>query len=460
MRISTLILFMLLSATAIGQPQVQYAQNKEFYVQKRKEIQDEIAETERQLEAIKKNKNATMSELRALQNKLAQRQNLIVNINDEIDDMDNTIKSSSKEVLTLTQQLNQYKLKYAQSIRYSYETRSSYDMIAFLFSSADFNDAMRRMKYLKKFRDFRKEQVEQIHATQNKLQNKIGVLKVQKAQKDELLNKQVEQKQQLQKETDETNKVMQELKGKESELMKNIELNRIKAKRVDKAINNLIEREMAKAAKQAEEEKRKEDEKHKAELAKNNPPANVPSKPGNVPANEPPVANAPRVAPRPKAPRGEAPDLLLTPTNIALANNFEGNKGKLYWPVDKGYITDHFGTHPHPVEHKVMVENAGVDIQTTPGATVKAVFEGNVSSVLNMDGIKIVMVQHGNYFTVYNNLSSTSVAPGQHVSTNQPIGVVANNDEGQPTIKFQIWKSGGKKASVKLNPEQWLGKAH
>ena len=369
-----------LSVSAFAQKQLQYNMSKEELVSKRKELTEAINETERQLEAIKKDKNATLGQLRALQNKLADRQKLIVNINDEISDIDNTIQQSAKEVVTLKQKLDQLKIRYAQSIRYAYETRSSYDMLAFLFSSRDFNDVMRRMKYLKKFREFRKQQVEQIRLTQAQLQHKIGVLNAEKAQKDELLNTQVQQKQKLIVETDQTNQVIQTLKGKEGELMKEVEKNRRIANRVNKAINDVIQREMAKAAKEAEEE-----EKRKLAAATKAANAENIAKPGRTEEKTPTLT---RVEPRPKAPRAEAPTLFLTPTDMALANNFEGNRGKLYWPVEKGYVTDHFGTHPHPLAPKVMIDNPGVEIQTTPGATVKAVFEGTVSSVFNVNEMK------------------------------------------------------------------------
>jgi len=104
------------------------------------------------------------------------------------------------------------------------------------------------------------------------------------------------------------------------------------------------------------------------------------------------------------------------------------------------------------------VDNPGIDIRTSPNATIRAIFEGTVSSVFTVEGVKIVLIQHGNYFTVYNNLATVSVSMGQHVSTLQNIGVVALNDEGEPTVKFQIWKSSGKR-QVTLNPEAWLGRA-
>jgi murein hydrolase activator len=447
MRARYLIFILLLAMTATAQKKVVEVQyTREQLEAKRKEIMDAINETEQQLEAIKNDKKATMGQLRALQNKLAARQNLIATINDEMGDIDNSIRSSSKEVVTLKQKLDQLKIRYAQSIRYSYETRSSYGMLAFLFSSSNFNDAMRRMKYLKTFRDYRKQQVDQIRSTQTQLQHKIGTLNAEKVQKDQLLNTQEQQKQVLLQETNQTNQVIQDLKGKESELLKNIDNNKKTAAKVDRLIKQVIEREIAKAA--AEEERRQEAEaKAKAASAKT-------TKTETVSNN-----NAPETETRSRAPRTESQPLLQTPTDIALASNFEGNKGKLYWPVEKGYISDHYGVHPHPVETKVMINNDGVDIQTTPGATVKAVFEGTVTSVMVLDGVKMVMIKHGNFFTVYNNLATTSVAKDQHVSTGQSIGTVANNENGDPTVKFQIWKVNGKKGTSTMNPEQWLGKA-
>lgn len=453
MRKSSLIICLLVSLCVHAQQgQQQPAQptyTKAYLESKRKEIYDAISETEHQLEELKKNKNATMSQLKALQYKLAQRQTLISNINDEIDNIDNSITTSTREIQTLKQKLETLKVRYAQSIRYSYQTRSSYDMIAFLFSSADFNDAVRRMKYLRKFRDFRKQQVDQIRNTQNQIQSKIGVLNKEKEEKDNMLAMQKNQSQALVRDVQETNSVMQSLKGKEAQLLKEAEKNRKTAARINKAINDIIEREMAAALKKAEEEERK---RIAAGGAK---PAEVP-KPAKT--NEP-VIVPPAGAPRPKPTRTDAGPILLTPTDVALADKFEGNQGKLYWPVAQGAIADHFGTHPHPLAPRVMIENAGVDIRTTPGAAARAVFEGTVSSVLTVEGSQIVIIQHGNYFTVYNNLASVSVSKGQHVSTLQTIGVVATNDEGEPTIKFQVWKSNGKKGNVKLNPEAWIGRA-
>jgi septal ring factor EnvC (AmiA/AmiB activator) len=435
MRIFVSILFVFFSVTALCQSTTQYSMSKEEMMAKRKEIMDAISETEKQLAAIKSDKQATMGQLRALQNKLAERQRLIRNINDEVNDIDNNIRRSSKEVTSLKSKLDHLKERYVQSLRYDYENRSSYDMLAFLFSAHDFNDAWRRMTYLKKFRDYRKQQVEQIRVMQGQLTTKIGTLNQEKNQKDKVLDVQMQQKQVLVKETEQTNQVVNDLKGKESQLLRDIEKNRATTARINKAINSMIEMEMAKAAKRAEEA-----------AAKTKP----------VGATKPEEAAPTPGKPRP--PRADAPTLMLTPNDIELAKNFEGNKGKLYWPVDKGYIIEHFGEHPHPLAPQVMIDNVGVDIQTDERATIRAVFDGTVSKVFSVSGsAQIVMIVHGNYFTVYSGLATVSVKSGQQVTAKQPIGTVATNSEDLPVINFQVWRSNGH-SQIKLNPEQWIGR--
>ena len=452
MRIIPFLLCLLLSVAAIGQKQVQYSSTKEELQVKSKALQAEIAETQRQLDDIKNNKKATMGQLRILQNKLAQRQSLIANINDELGDIDNDIRNSSKDIGALKQKLEQLKIRYAQSIRYAYETRSSYDMLAFLFSSADFNDAMRRMKYLKRFREFRKEQVEQIRTTEAQLQHKIGTLNSEKAQKDELLNSQVKQKQVLVAETTENQQAVEALKGKEKELAKKIEENRKVSARVNKAINDYINREVEAATKKAAEEAKK----RAAADAKLHP--GEPAKTAKTSTETIPVAG--KVNPRVKPPKTAPAVELLTPTEVALANSFASNQGKLPWPVEKGYITDHFGVHTIPGT-KVDVNQQGIDIQTAENAQVRAVYDGVVFKVFSVTGsnLMIVVIQHGNYFTVYNGLASTAVKAGQTVTTKSPLGIVGKNDEDLPVINFQVWKYSGKN-NVTLNPEPWLVRAH
>jgi len=458
MRYIIITLCLLCSVSAFAQQQ-----SRADLEAKKKEIMDAINETQRQLDETKQNKNATIGQLRALQNKLAERQKLIGNINDEIGDIDNNIKSSSTEVTHLKGNLEQLKIHYAQSIRYAYETRSNYGMLAYMFSSSDFNDAMRRMKYLKKLRELREQQVEQIRITQAQLTHKIGVLNAAKAQKDELLNSQMQQKQVLVKETDETNKVVKDLKGREKELLTQITKNKKTAAKVNKSIQEVIQREIEIAARKAEEEEEKRKAAAAATAAANTHKSNIKTTTTyiNIPADKTANSNNPKATKVTKTTKTKPESnavISMTPEVAALSNNFENNKGRLPWPVEKGFISDHFGQHPHPIAEHVMIDNAGVDIRTSPGATARAIFDGRVSKSFYMPGYGwTVIIIHGSFYSVYGGLSSINVKADQQVKAKTPIGMIGDNDDGEPTIHFQIWKSGKTaKSSLKLNPESWI----
>lgn len=420
---------------------------------KRKEIMDAIRETEEQLEATKKDKKATIGQLRALQNKLAERQKLISNINTQIDQISTNIELSASEVNMLRQKLDELKMRYAQTIRYAYENRSTYDMLAFIFSSSDFNDAVRRMQYLKKFREYRKHQADLIRTTETQIERKIGVLNNEKTQKDELLTSQVEQKQVLEKETNETNKVVLDLKGREKELTSSIEKNRKAAKQLDRAISDIIRREIEAARKKAEEEAARQ----AALAASKNPTSKYNTgKPVTTTIN---LGGGKSNATTSTAPSSSAPSyaLSLTPEVTALSNNFQANKGKLPWPVSKGFIAEPFGRHQHAVEEKVMVENDGVEIQTTQGASAYAVFDGTVTGVAYVPGMgQFVLINHGQYFTVYSRLTNILVKKGDKVHMKQALGTVMQNDDGVPMIHFELWRVAGNNSSSPVDPATWI----
>jgi septal ring factor EnvC (AmiA/AmiB activator) len=476
--ILVIILLLLVSSTVNAQ------NNRAELEHRRQSILQSIRESQAQLEETKKNKNATMSQLRALQAKLDARLRLISNINQEMSAIDGNIKNSTHEVGQLRSNLEVLKMRYAQSIRYAYKSRSSSGMLAFLFSSTDYNDAMRRLKYLKRYRDYRKQQAEEIRMTQGRIEHKIGVLNTEKSQKDMLLAAQEQQRLVLQQEAAETNNVVKELKGREKQLMTDIEKNRKAAKQVERAVSAIIAREIEEQRKRAQEEARRaaaaEDARRRAEDARraanannyggvnlNTGSGNRPANPNNsnapsnnntggrTPSSSSSVtSNAPVIRPRHTA---SPVDLNLTPEAQALSNSFEANRGRLPWPVERGTITGFFGPHKHPVAN-VTIDNNGIDIQTSPSAPVRAVFEGTVTGIFYIGGLgQNVLITHGSFFTVYANLASVSVSKNQHVSTKQTIGTVGTNDEGLPVLNFQIWKSAGK-GSNKLNPAQWIAK--
>lgn len=455
-----------------------------------------IRETQAQLAATKKDKKATLAQLNALQAKLNARQRLIGNINEEMRGIDGNIQNTTGEVTKLQGNLHDLQLRYAQSIRYAYRHRRSHNMLAFLFSSKDFNEGLRRLQYLKRFRNLRLAQADQIRVTQGQLQNKIGVLALEKNAKNMLLAAELQQKQVLQAEANETNQVVRELKGRESELAAEVAKAQKASRQLDRAISDIIRREIEIARKKAEEErkraaaaerKRQEEERRLAAARAASTPAttgntygsgnnkvilatgsdrgaatnNASARPSSGTASTSRTTStssgsAPEVASATPARRTAAPraavNLNLTPEAAALSSNFAANRGRLPWPVEKGYIISQFGTHKHPVAERVMVENSGIDIQTAAGATARAVFDGTISKIFYVPGLgQNVIVNHGEYFTIYANLAGVSVSSGQAVKTKQAIGSVGTNEEGVPVLNFQVWKGGSK-----MNPAGWI----
>lgn len=475
MRIVATTILILFITTAFAQQQM----SRSDLEKRRQSIMDAIRETQEQLDATKKNKNASMSQLRALQAKLHERQKLIDNINDEISDINNNINRSSQEVTHLKGNLEILKIRYAQSVRYAYRTRSSYDMLAFLFSSNDFNEAIRRLKYLKKYRDYRKQQAEQIRITQGQIVNKIGQLNTQRSQKDVLLTTQQQQQQVIQKESEETNQVVKELKGREKELSASIERNRRAAKQLDRTISELIRREIEIARKKAEEEQRRKAEEERrqreeaAKKASGYGGVNLATGSGTRPAVSGGSKTNTGTASGTKAPAStptttstvvvpkEAPSymLSLTPEVAALSNSFEANRGRLPWPVEKGFISEPFGRHQHAVAEKVTVENNGLEIQTTANATARAVFDGEVTAVVYIPGMgQSILVNHGEYFTVYTRLGNVFVKKGDKVHTKQPLGTVILNDDNVPMIHFELWKVGSRNGASAIDPSTWIAR--
>lgn len=471
MRISVTIILLILSCSVFAQ---QPSASRAELEKRRQNIMESIRETQEQLEATKKDKKATLSQLRALQAKLDARQRLIGNINDELGQIDNNIHSSSNEISQLQQKLELQKFRYAQSVRYAYKNRNSYNMLAFLFSSDDFNDALRRLKYLHKYRDYRKEQADQIRVTQGVIKQKIGVLNNQKTEKSLLLTAQEQQKQELVKETNQTNQVAQELKGREKELVADIARNQKAAKDVQRAIERVIQREIELARKKAMEE---EARKRAAEEARQRA-ANAAPRPGSTPttggsgmraeserpANAGVANNNSNLKPVPAATHTRSNEdmsyrMSLTPEATALANGFEANRGRLPWPVEKGFISAHFGRQKHPIYKNIEIDVAGVNITTPSGAAARAVYDGTVTSVMTIPGAgTVVMVNHGTYFTVYGGLASASVQKNQTVRTKQVIGTIGTNDDGVPVIDFQVWKVGSNNHTSKMDPEGWIAR--
>ncbi len=629
---------LLLATTTLAQKK--QTLSREQLESQRQSILTEIKRTQGELTVLRQDKKASLAQLQALQAKLNARHKLISNINNEINLIETNINLANKDVTTLKTKLDTLKKQYAEMVRYTYKNRTSSDLIVFLFSSTSFNDAIRRLNYVKQYRGYRADQAVKITSASKQLTNKITVLNIEKQKKDFVLIAQENQNKILESETQEKDKVVNELKGKEKELLVILGKNKKSAEDLNRAISAAIKYEIDLARKRAMEEKlqqdrlrkqkeeqdrrlaadkraremeaaeklkreeaarklaiekkaqeqkeqqallekqkreelerklaqeqkdreakeralalekkqREEDERKASQLAEAkriqkekelaiekqkqeertrqlalekkkqeererqltldkqrqeeeqrrladekrrqereqerlasktpyNNPRYVPNadKPkygevslntGSSEDNVSPAYRGPKKddAPAEKkiAPAGNANvksftsddyKFALTPLEREISNNFELSKGRLPWPVEKGYIIERFGKNKHPL-FNIYTDNYGIDIKTSRAAGARAIFPGEVSSIISIPGTgTTVIINHGSFFTVYAKLSSVTVRKGSRVALKQNIGTVMTDEEGNTQINFQVWRIGANGSSYKLNPEQWI----
>jgi murein hydrolase activator len=414
------------------------AQSREDLEKKRKEIQQEIAELQRSQSMIQKDKKANLAQLSMIQSKIRKRNAVITNINDQVKLIDNTIFTNNREIYRLKRQLDTLKQHYAKTVVYAYQNRSNYDMINFLFSSVSFNDAIRRVQYLKSYRGYREEQVDNINKTQSLLEQRINTLSENKKEKSKVLMEQTKEMKTLEEEKKEQNSYVSKLKAREKELTKELAAKKRVANNLQNAIAAIVKREIEAARKRAEAEARKEaaERTAAAKAAGNESTAST--------------APAPKPTTNPSAPSRKYNVLESTPEVTRVSVNFEQNKRNLPWPVEKGSIISPFGRTK--IEGTTLYEdNSGVTIATVEGSSVKAVFEGVVSAVYDIQGSQTVTIKHGKYFTTYYNLSTVSVGKNDQVKMGQVIGKAGANDDGDGEILFLV-----NLESRLMDPEQWL----
>lgn len=406
-------------------------QNRSELEKQRANIQKEIESVRRSLAQTTQNRKASLGQLALLQRKLKLREAAIRNINQQINSIQGNINQSRNEISRLKKDLDTLKLQYEKSVVYAYRNRNNYDFLNFIFSASNFNDALKRVEYLKTYRRYREQHANDIKNTQELLLKKISSLENSRKEKDEVLKKQEDEKQVLVAERKEKNVIVNKLKSREKELNKELVAKRRADNKLRAAIRAAIERE-AKLARLRELEEMKKKEAAAAASKSSGDDAST----AKTEASEKKAA-----APAKKTSVFEA-----TPEGMIVSDNFEKNKGRLPWPVDAGAVKTPFGNYG--IEGtRIVGNNPGITIETAPGATVKAVFDGDVSSVFDIEGVSVVLVRHGKYFTTYSGLSSVSVSKGQKVKAGQSLGKAASNGE----VDFLLLQE-----NRNQNPETWL----
>ncbi|NBO57717.1 MAG: hypothetical protein EBU73_02105, partial [Chitinophagia bacterium] len=379
---------------------------------------------------ISKDKKAGLSQLKLIERKLKSRYAVIDNLNDEMRMIDNTIFNDNREIYRLQKELDTLKKQYARTIEYAYKNRSSYDMMNFIFSATSFNDAVRRVSYLKTYRQYRDEQVGNINRTQKDLSVKINTLTQDKKEKGKVLLEQNKQKEILEGEKKEKNQFVTKLKSREKEIEKEMAAKRKIERSLQSSIAAIVKREIEAARKKAEE-----DAKKAAATVSTSKPVEIKSSTATNPS---------------AAVTRKVNVLENTPEVTRVSVGFENNRGNLPWPVDKATVTAGFGRQK--IEGTSIIEdNIGLTIQTVPGTNVKAVFDGTVTTVYDVAGSQAVTIKHGKYFTTYYNLSTVNVAKGASVKMGQAIGKAAQNDDGDGEIIFVV-----NIESKFVDPEDWL----
>lgn len=396
----------------------------------KKKIENEIANTQKLLKQTEKNKNASLQQISVLRKQISNREALITTLNSEIFALEEELDANVKLSQDLSKKLEYMKSDYSRVVYLAYKNRKLIDKVTFLLSADNFSQMFRRIKYYSVFADNVKRQVELIEKTQEEIRIKNEEIVQMKAEKLALLEgKEIEIKR-LENDKTATTKKAQELKKKEKQLAATLQEKQKKRKELDAAIKKAIEAEIVAANKKKAEEAAKA-------AAKNNK--------GNSSAG----SGAKSSSTTTSKPKNE---IVLTPEEQLISNSFANNKGKLPWPVAKGAKVGEFGSYPHPDVPSVMIENRGIDILVEPGTPVRAVFQGEVTGVLDVMGTKVLMIRHGEYLSVYQNLASVSVRKGDKVSTKQTIGTVGKSTSNNTyELHFEVWKN-----NSYLNPNGWL----
>lgn len=394
-QISLLILLILSSFFSIAQKDKQSLENK------KKMLAEDIEYQNKLLKETTLNKKLSLGQLVIINKKISAREELIATINLQVRELGKQVQETLSLVEALENDLKTLKEEYARMVYHAFKNRNSLDKMVFIFSAQDFNQAYKRLKYYEQYTQYRKNQAILIMKTQESLKLKSAELEKQKLEKQILLGTEQHLKQSLTLDKEQQQITLKQLQSTEKQLKEVIKKKQAEIKKLQKAIEDVIRKEM-------EEQKKKG-------------------------------------------------FFVMTPEMKELSSGFENNKGKLPWPVIKGVITEWFGEHEHPVMKGIRIKNNGLEIETTQGATARAVFDGEVSKVIIIPGSgKAVLVRHGEFLSVYFKLQEALVKPGDKVKVKQEIGtIITDETDGKTELHFEIWKG-----KVILNPADWIFKAN
>lgn len=413
---------------------IAFAQSSKTLKNRRSKTLKEIEFTKKILKETSSKKKESLNTLNALQNLIVTREKYISELSDELSSLQTEILEGKIELATAKERLYLEKRRLGNLVYTIYKTKSAQNRIGFILSSKSFNEAMRRMDYFNQIAKHQTKFIGNIEDHSIKIEATLAQLEGHKVQKDSVLVTQTTEQTTLLSDKDEKEKIVSSLQGKEDDLKKKLKKQRTIAANLNNAIKKAIAKEIeiarkkkeAARKKRAAERKRKEAErKRRAKEAKN----------------------------KEERERIEKEKIITaTPKEDKLEATFLANKGRLPWPVSSGYISQGFGRREHESLRGIVIENNGVDITTSKGANARAIFEGEVSAVMEIPGMGMtVLISHGNYFTVYSKLRSVNVVQGQKVGIKESLGTVMLDESGVSVIHLEIWQG-----QAKQNPALWI----
>jgi len=439
-----IILFLVL---VIGFNTLSIAQTNESRDDLQKEeqsIRKELDELNSLLEQTKKNKKSSLGQLAVIRSKIEKRESLIRGIKKQVQILDDAIYANQLDIQKLNKDLDTLKSRYLKSIIFAYKSRSGYEYLNFLFSANSFNDDVKRITYLKSYRQNRTAQAQAIDLSQKDLGVKITALSTNKNDRLKTLNVQNDQLKVLVVDKKEQDKIVNQLKSKEQEITAQVRQKEAQRKKMQQAILTIIRRETLEA------EKREKDRLAKLKASNDNAKAKVTAE--NKPI-ENTISKVKGAEGGLKSTTDNRPYSALETTEEGRETSvsFENNKGNLPWPSATGYIYIHFGVENIPGT-KLNRKSDGIELALPKGSSVKSVANGKISYVGDVNGDLTIIVQHGKYFTMYTYFTSASVSVGQEVKAGTVLGRSGVNLDGEGALSFMIYNEKG----VALDPETWL----
>jgi len=429
-----------------------FSQSKKDLQRQRDDINGKIEQTKKMIRDSERQQKSTIRQVQLLNEQLAFREQLIGNLNNDIHTIDGEIKRKNHYIGEMEGQVNQMKEEYGRMIYNAFRQRTSYDKLMYIFASADFHQAYKRLKMTQRYADARKKQAFTILGKQEEIKSSVDELERDKTSKAQLADAKERERREVEADKSEQQQRLQALKKEESKLRKQQDKQKTDRDKLTARIQAVIAEEIRKENEKKMAEERKAAAALAAKEATAKKTTTSTSAAGAASTSKSTTAAAPAAETAKKTTA-----MALAPETVLVNKDFEKNKGALPWPVSAGVITSHFGTHAHPSLAQVTINNKGVDFTTDKNASALAVFSGKVTSIFNIPGAgQNVIVTHGSYKTVYSGLETVSVKIGDAVTSKQKLGTIMYDGEDY-TLHFEVWKVGAE-AGAAQNPELWIKK--